>query len=688
MTDVRVPTIRLVVPVYGGLAETIACFASIERHTASTDSRPVEVVVVDDATPDAVLRDACDSWVSEPRPTLPVSLRRRVKNGGFVEAVHEGMDGALGDVVLLNADTVVTAGWLDRLVAAAQSRPDVATVTPLTNEGSIVTVPDEVLNAFALSGPVPALCEIDACAAFVADQWLGSPVELITGVGFCLLITRTALDRVGTFSTHFSPGYGEEVDFCLRATASGFVHLAATDVFVFHHGSVSFGAAAPEAGREGSARLHERHPGFRRANAQARDRQPLGAVWAALRLGLAEKRTHRPVVLHLLHSPSRFGGTELFLDALGDAHAAHLDAAVLYPSGGGFSLRECWLDASGQKRERVLRLPAEGALPIALDLCQPSVVHIQNLIGHPPGVLAELRAFSGRVVCTVHDLHLVCPHHWLLYQNTVACGVPEDLNVCASCLPETRGLGVDAILDLRSVTARSLDVVDEWVFPSWSAHDHFARAFALPTERVHVIPHGSVVAGGTTPRPVDEDALLHQPLRIACVGRGWAKKGVHLAGGLAELLAPEGIEVHHFGEVRDHVPPELHLHGPYVNDDLPRLLRRSGIRVVLLPGPYAETFGFVVSEAMIAGLPVIGPRYGAVAERIRATGAGWTIDPLDLVGLAGLVRRLDRCRLEVLRATRQAATTDVPPLEVAAMHYFRLYGLDATPPAPEPTHDA
>jgi len=685
MTDVGERAVRIVVPVYGGLAETLACFESIERHTVSTDRRPVEVVVVDDASPDAALRDACTAWTATPRSTLPVSLRRRAENGGFVAAVNDGIDGAAGDVVLLNADTVVTAGWLDRLCDAAASRPDVATVTPLTNEGSIVTVPDEVIAAFGLSGPDPA---IDACAAFVADQWIGTRAELITGVGFCLLITQAALDLVGVMDTHFSPGYGEEVDFCLRASANGLVHLVASDVFVFHHGSVSFGDVASEAAREGSARLHERYPGFRRANAAARDRQPLGAVWASLRMGVAAPRVHRPVVLHLLHSPSRFGGTELFVDALIAAQAAHLDAAVLYPSTGGFELCERWLDDRGTQHDRVLHLPNDGALEIAIDLCAPSVVHVQNLIGHPAGVLAQLRSFPGRVVCTVHDLHLVCPHHWLLYRNTVACGVPDDLNVCASCLPETRDLGVDAILDLRADVERGIDAVDEWVFPSWSAYDHFDRVFTLPADRVHVVPHGSVVAGGGTPRPVDEDAVLHQPLRIACVGRGWAKKGVHLAGGLAELLAPDGIDVHHFGEVREQVPPELHLHGPYLNHDLPRLLRRSGIRVVLLPGPYAETFGFVVSEAMIAGLPVIGPRYGAVAERIRATGAGWTIDPLDLTGFAELMRRLDRCRLEVLRATRQAATTDIAPMEVAAVEYSRLYGLATNPTAPPATHDA
>ena len=42
---------------------------------------------------------------------------------------------------------------------------------------------------------------------------------------------------------------------------------------------------------------------------------------------------------------------------------------------------------------------------------------------------------------------------------------------------------------------------------------------------------------------------------------------------------------------------------------------------------YAETFGLVMTEAILAGLPVVGASYGALGERIRAAGAGWTIDP-------------------------------------------------------------
>ena len=66
--------------------------------------------------------------------------------------------------------------------------------------------------------------------------------EVITGVGFCMYVTRAALDLCGVFDEEtFGLGYGEEVDFCLRATRLGLRHLVEDSTFVYHRGGVSFG---------------------------------------------------------------------------------------------------------------------------------------------------------------------------------------------------------------------------------------------------------------------------------------------------------------------------------------------------------------------------------------------------------------------------------------------------------------
>jgi glycogen(starch) synthase len=140
------------------------------------------------------------------------------------------------------------------------------------------------------------------------------------------------------------------------------------------------------------------------------------------------------------------------------------------------------------------------------------------------------------------------------------------------------------------------------------------------------------------------------------------------------------VQLHHFGDLRDRLADGIIGHGPYDSAALPALLHDAGIAVVLLPGPYAETYGLVMSEALHAGLPVIGPYYGAVGERIRAHDSGWTIDPDDPDSLPTLLRDLERCRLEVLRATRRARSVQLDEAARSALGYRDHYRSGAERP--------
>ena len=140
-------------PVYGGLEDTARCLESVVRH-ADAGRVPFELLVIDDASPEEPVREFVDGFASTPA-SFPITVLRNPENLGFVGTVNRGLRRATGDVVILNSDTAVTDGWLDRLAAAA-ALPDVATVTPLTSHGSICTLPESVIEAFALESANPA----------------------------------------------------------------------------------------------------------------------------------------------------------------------------------------------------------------------------------------------------------------------------------------------------------------------------------------------------------------------------------------------------------------------------------------------------------------------------------------------------------------------------------------------------
>jgi len=229
--------VAIVVPVYRELALVRACIDSV-RASLPLNRTEASIVVVDDASPEP----AVSRWLDTQAALGHITLLRNPCNLGFIETVNRGMRALPGhDVLLLNADTQVHGDWIDRLATALYAGPGIASVTPWTNNGEISSFP-----AIGRAAPAPdarELALLDQAAAEVRAAPGGADIELPSCCGFTMLIRRTVLDSVGMLDgTALVRGYGEEVDWCMRARAAGWRHLQATGVFVAHAGTVSFRA--------------------------------------------------------------------------------------------------------------------------------------------------------------------------------------------------------------------------------------------------------------------------------------------------------------------------------------------------------------------------------------------------------------------------------------------------------------
>ncbi|MGD9984408.1 MAG: glycosyltransferase [Porticoccaceae bacterium] len=247
-----VQPVDIIVPAYRGFQVTRRCIESVLGSRCRT---PFELVVVDDASPEPEL----SAWLDEQAAAGHIGLQRNPENLGFVATVNRAM--ALHperDAVLLNSDTEVAGNWLDRLLACAATDPRIATVTPFSNNGSICSYPN-MLESNSLPADWP-LAELDALFATVNA---GQCLDLPTGVGFCMYVRRACWTDLDGFDLdRFSRGYGEETDFCMRAAKAGWRNVLCADVFVFHEGSVSFGAEREALMAEGAAAMAERHPEY------------------------------------------------------------------------------------------------------------------------------------------------------------------------------------------------------------------------------------------------------------------------------------------------------------------------------------------------------------------------------------------------------------------------------------------
>ena len=216
--------ISIVIVVHNGFEFTRQCIESIQRCTPE----PHEVVVIDNGSSDET-QNLCVHFPN-------VTYFRNDQNVGFPGAANRGIGASAGrHVVLLNNDVIVTPGWLGRMKDALNSAPEIGLVGPCSN---CVSGPQQVASDYSDSG--------NGFEAF-AERWAAEhhqQVQVVERlVGFCLMIRREALDRIGLLDERFGIGNFEDDDYCRRASLAGFRAVIARDCFVHHFGSATFRAS-------------------------------------------------------------------------------------------------------------------------------------------------------------------------------------------------------------------------------------------------------------------------------------------------------------------------------------------------------------------------------------------------------------------------------------------------------------
>jgi GT2 family glycosyltransferase len=217
--------VSIIILALNQLKHTRACLESIAAHTPS----PHEVIVVDNGSTDdtpAFLK----SWQAEHANCTVICNE---SNRGFAAGNNQALAVARGEyILLLNNDTVVTAGWLEAMLAVYARHPETGLVGPVSNQ---VSGPQLVREAVYEN-----LAEMHEFAKGYVGANAGESFEVVRAVGFCLLATRAVITKIGGLDETFGSGNFEDDDFCLRARFAGFHVRIARDAFVHHAGSQTF----------------------------------------------------------------------------------------------------------------------------------------------------------------------------------------------------------------------------------------------------------------------------------------------------------------------------------------------------------------------------------------------------------------------------------------------------------------
>jgi GT2 family glycosyltransferase/glycosyltransferase involved in cell wall biosynthesis len=602
--------VDVIIPTYRGLTQTRRCVASV---LADPQRPPGRVIVVDDRSPEPKLSGWLDRIAAEGR----IELVRNRRNRGFVASVNIGIEAAgNNDVVLLNSDTEVPPGWLARLAGHTYATPRVASVSPFSNNATICGYPSTGSGppAFGLGAS-----ELDAACGATNG---GRSVELPTTVGFCMYIRRAALVDVGLFDVDgFGHGYGEENDFCLRASARGWRHLLACDTFVYHEGSVSFGAGASAAARRGMDILTTRYPHYARLVAQHVKLDAAGPFRFAVTMELF-RRSGRPTILMLTHDLG--GGVHRHVVELVARTADRANCLLLAATARGAALSVPALPGHPE-----LALPAERTADLVALLGHVGVdrAHIHHLMGMDIDVRSLLHRLDVPFDVTVHDYFAICPQVNLLPRLPGAyCGEPGPAS-CNACIADRPSYGARDIISWRRSNAWLFLEADRVICPSEDVRGRLAR-YELDGRAI-VVPHEPVASAPwrLSPPPLGRGRRL----RVAVIGVLANQKGAVTVMSLAATADPAALSIHLIGHPEQALPDGLaeciEITGKYDEADLPGLLAKVKPHVVWFPAQWPETYSYTLSAAIEAGLPIAATCIGAFPERLEGRPLTWLADP-------------------------------------------------------------
>jgi GT2 family glycosyltransferase/glycosyltransferase involved in cell wall biosynthesis len=619
----RAPVVDVIIPVYRNRALTLRC---IESALLASNETPSQIVVIDDESPEPELRN--DLAALEEHELIHLEVNE--ENQGFVVSVNRGMGLHLDrDVVILNSDTEVYDGWLDRLRYHALNAPKVASVTPLSNNATICSYPRFLEdNPFALEVSYP---ELDQCCKKVNA---GHAIEAPTGVGFCMYMTRKAIEQIGIFdASAFGRGYGEENDWCQRAKQHGWKNLIAADTFVRHFGSASFQGEQTTRTRQAMRVMEKRHPAYLREVGAFIKADPLASAREKLDCERLKRFSREKNVLMVCHS--RGGGAERHVQEDAQTQTA-LGRGVFFlrpvPGNPAFAYIQ-HPDCSNLPNLPLVRLSEVKQLAERIAELGISWIHSHGLVDFEPSAADSLHRASEisgvPLHVDIHDYKVICPRINLAKTDGFYCGEPDDEKVCNQCLEaEGNEFGVKDIHAWREQHYRVLKFAEEIYVPDEDVADRLGRYY--PSLRFQVMPHEKVEY-----EPNIRPWLEGENLRIVVIGALSRIKGYDVLLACAKdakrrNLPLEFILMGYSLSDTALIKAGIEVTGRYEDAQAQANLESLGAHIVFLPAIWPETYSYTLSIALQAGTLVSSFDIGAVGKRLKQCGLEDVLMPLEM----------------------------------------------------------
>jgi O-antigen biosynthesis protein len=605
-------SITIIMPVFNAFDLLQEALARVHEHT----DLPWRLILVEDASTDSRVRPFLKEWKT--KNADQVILLENKENLGFIRSVNRAFEEALlwsDPVVLLNSDALVPAGWASRLIAPIKLRKNVATVTPMSNNAEVFSVPLICHPQDLTTGQADI---IDRTAASL-NQSAGQ-ADMPTGVGFCMAINFAYLVKNPSFDTAYGRGYGEEVDWCQRVKAMGGQHLSAGNLFVEHRGGESFGSKEKQRLiAENNQRVRQRFPHFDSEVQRFVQSDPLRSTRLALGLAWLGAQDVYPVSIYLAHSMG--GGADAYLaNRIATKHHALGRSAVVLRVGGKqrWQLELVTPDGTISGHTNSLDYVLQMLAPIA----RRRIIYSCGVGDHDPATLPDALfkiSNNGRhtIEILLHDYFIISPSYTLLDDAGIYHGVPTPQH--GQALLNSQQIQLQ---DWQESWSLLLDHAKDIIAFSSSSAEILTAAYPAIAGRVSINPHRLLhPVPLIPPRPAGARRV------IGVLGDIGLQKGAGLIKDLALSLEQNNIGLAIIGnfDTSHPIPSRIPIHGGYRIENLHLICDRYGITDWLVPSIWPETFSFTTHEALATGLPVHAFDVGAQGQAVTDADNGFPI---------------------------------------------------------------
>lgn len=488
--------VDIIIPVYNAFEDLEICLKSLYENTNLEENR---LIIIDD-----------NSFDERIYPFLEEQKRKNIlvfhneQNRGFSANINIGLSQSdENDVILLNSDTVLTQHWVEKILKCAYSSDNIGTVTPLSNNATLCSIPE-----FCEENSLPDGLGLEETAQIVEAHSLKRYPRISVANGFCLFIKREVIRVIGNFDeATFQRGYGEENDFCNRAEQVGYINVMCDDTYIYHSGTKSFmSKEREEYCRQHDLILRQRYAKQMRGNDVFVRDNPNHVINENFKIWFDIGKSKKNI-LYVLHYDFRpecadnVGGTQFhvrdLVKGLREAYNIYVVARdAEYIQLTAYTKLQDYVYRFFVGENNIFPTIRDRQISIILEKIlltfQINIVHVHHTAGTSQDIFGICKSMGIPVYFTAHDFYSVCPNEKLLDYTWQLCEGQVNDERCKKCLNEQKGIAeqTNFMPNWRTVWHENFEVCEKIFTPSESAKQVLAAVYPDMADKICVIQHG------------------------------------------------------------------------------------------------------------------------------------------------------------------------------------------------------